>query len=132
MTLSDTRSIVIATSSLVMARSIQEMLNAIPGYGAVTVDRTVAVWPIVAEINADLVVLDLEAEEIDVFQVYDLLHDRIATTAIPVLFVTAPEHESLLRRRQLTTYVVKPFDPPTLLAYIRGLFVNRSGAEGPD
>ncbi|MSU36414.1 MAG: response regulator [Pedosphaera sp.] len=71
----------------------------------------------------DLILLDLMMPEMDGVEVCRRLKAGPLTQAIPVIFLTASnEMEHLVRGFEVgaVDYVTKPFNPPELLAPVRG------------
>ncbi len=79
--------------------------------------------PAAAEWRPDLILLDVMMPEMDGPATLEALRSDPATSAIPVVFITArsqaAEVEALLRSGALGV-IPKPFDPMTLAASVRG------------
>lgn len=118
----DTKAIVVVEDNEAIARLVQEVLNDVPGYGAVTVSHGAAALAIIAEVRADLVILDIDLPGINGFEIYDRLSENRATAHIPVLFMSAAPHEAELRRREIARYLHKPFDLDDLLGQVAAIF----------
>jgi DNA-binding response OmpR family regulator len=118
----DTKAIVVVEDNKAIARLIQEVLNDVPGYGAVTVSHGAAALEVISEIQADLVVLDIDLPGINGFEIYDRLRAHPATAGVPVLFMSAAMHEDELAERGFHEYLHKPFDLDDLLARVAATF----------
>jgi DNA-binding response OmpR family regulator len=119
-----TRAIVVAADNPATARLIQDALNEVQGYGAVIVDHGSAALDVIAQVQADLAILDLDLPGLGGLMVGDLLRGQIGTVAVPILFLTTREGERELQRRGLRDYLHKPVDTDALLARVRDLFAQ--------
>jgi DNA-binding response OmpR family regulator len=116
-----TRTIVVVEDNEVIAGLIQEVLNDVPGYGAVTVPDGAIALGVIAAVRADLVILDVDLPGLGGFELYDRLRGRPETAGIQVLFTSAAHHERELARRDVPTFLRKPFDLDDLLARVAAL-----------
>ncbi|MDR2552656.1 MAG: response regulator [Treponema sp.] len=69
----------------------------------------------------DLILLDIDMPEMDGFEAIKILKDKTETRDIPVIFLTGKTEsgdEDEGRSLGAAAYVVKPFDPASLLACI--------------
>ena len=123
----ETRAIVVVEDNEPIARLIQEVLNDVPGYGAVTVPDGAIALDVIAAVRADLVILDVDLPGLDGLELYDRLKGRPETAAILVRFMSAAAHEEELQRRGIQDYLRKPFDLDDLLARVDAIF-ERAGA----
>ena len=123
----ETRAIVVVEDNEPIARLIQEVLNDVPGYGAVTVPDGALALDVISAVRADLVVLDVDLPGINGFEIYDRLKRHPETASIPTLFMSAAAHEEELQRRGIQDYLRKPFDLDDLLAQVDAIF-ERAGA----
>jgi DNA-binding response OmpR family regulator len=114
----ETRAIVVVEDNEPIARLIQEVLNDVPGYGAVTVPDGAIALDVIAAVRADLVILDVDLPGLDGFEIYDRLKSKPDTASIPTLFMSAAAHEEELERRGIHAYLRKPFDLDDLLATV--------------
>lgn len=117
-----TRAIVIVEDNEPIACLIQEVLNDVPGYGAVRVPDGAVALDVITAVRADLVILDIDLPGINGFELYDRLQSRAETAVIPVLFMSAAAHEEELARRGICDYLSKPFDLDDLLARVNAIF----------
>ena len=122
----ETRAIVVVEDNEPIARLIQEVLNDVPGYGAVTVPDGAIALDVIAAVRADLVILDVDLPGLDGFEIYDRLKRQPDTASIPTLFMSAVAHEEELERRGIQDYLRKPFDLDDLLAQVDAIF-DRAG-----
>ncbi len=122
----ETRAIVVVEDNEPIARLIQEVLNDVPGYGAVTVPDGAIALDVISAVRADLVILDVDLPGINGFELYDRLREKPETAAVPVLFMSAAAHEEELERRGIQDYLRKPFDLDDLLAQVDAIF-ERAG-----
>lgn len=120
------RAIVIVEDNEPIAGLIQEVLNEVPGYGAVTVSDGRQALAVIPAVRPGLVILDIDLPGLDGLALYDRLHARPATAAIPVLFMSADAHEPELAGRGIRDYLRKPFDLDDLLARVRAIFEQRA------
>ena len=111
----DTSAIVVVEDNEPIARLIQEVLNDVRGYGAVTVPNGAIALDVISAVRADLVVLAVDFPGIDGLELYDRLKGRPESAAIPVRFMSAAAHEEELRRRAIRQVLAKPFDLDALL-----------------
>lgn len=118
----NTRVIVVVEDNEAIARLIQEVLNDVPGYGAVTVPNGAVALDVISAVCADLVILDVDLPGLDGFTIFDHLRDKPTTTDTPVLFMSAASHSSELTRRGITHYISKPFDLDDLLGKVKQIF----------
>ena len=124
----DTKAIVVVEDNEAIARLIQEVLNDVPGFGAVTVADGALALEVISAVHADLVILDIDLPGINGFQVYELLQSRPDIQTPAVLFMSAAPHEEELARRGLRDYLRKPFDLDDLLDRVNAIF---AGAHQP-
>lgn len=120
----ETKAIVVVEDNEAIARLIQEVLNDVPGYGAVTVGDGALALEVISAVKADLVILDIDLPGINGFEIYDRLHSRPETATIPALFMSAAMHEDELARRELHDYLRKPFDLDDLLARVDAILAR--------
>jgi len=120
----DTKVIVVVASQPATAQAVQSVLNSVPGYGSVTVGHGEAAPRVIAEVNADLAILDVELPGISGLGVRERLRGRIGTAAVPILFLATPADEALLTRCHIQDYVRKPVDPDELLRRVRELLTR--------
>lgn len=120
----DTRVIVVVEDNEAIARLIQEVLNDVPGYGAVTVPDGSVALDVIPAVRADLVILDVDLPGLDGFAIFDHLRDKPPTTDTPVLFMSAASHSGELARRGIAHYIGKPFDLDELLGKIKQIFAS--------
>lgn len=120
----ETRAIVVVEDNEPIARLIQEVLNDVPGYGAVTVPDGAIALDVIGAVQADLVILDIDLPGLNGLELYDRLHAQPDTAGTPVLFMSATAHEAELAARGITQYLAKPFDLDDLLAKVNHLFAR--------
>ena len=126
----ETKAIVIVEDNDAIARLIQEVLNDVPGYGAVTVADAALALDVVAAVRPDLVILDVDLPGISGFDLYDLLRSRPQTAGVPALFMSADEHAAEVARRGVP-FLAKPFDLDDLLAQVHALLRPPPPADAP-
>ena len=114
----DPKTIVVVEDNEPIARLIREVLNEVPGYGAVALADSTFAPELIATVRADLVILDVDLPGRSGLELYDRLRDRPATAEIPVLFMSAASHREELARRGIYDYLHKPFDLDDLLARV--------------
>ncbi len=116
----ETKAIVIVEDNDAIARLMQEVLNDVPGYGAVTVADAALALDVVTGVHPDLVILDVDLPGISGFDLHDLLGRSPQTAGVPVLFMSADEHAAEVVRRGVP-FLAKPFDLDDLLAQVHAL-----------
>jgi DNA-binding response OmpR family regulator len=96
------------------------------GYAVVEAINGLDALAKVAELRPDLVVLDVNLPDIDGFEICRRIKADPATASIPVLHMSASYILSEDRSRGLDegsdAYLVRPVEPPELIATIRALF----------
>ncbi len=120
----DPKTIVVVEDNEPIGRLIQEVLNEVPGYGAVALGDGALAPELIAAVRADLVILDIDLPGLGGLELYDRLRDRPETAAIPVLFMSATAHREELARREIYDYLHKPFDLDDLLARVERLLAE--------
>ena len=78
----------------------------------------------VADVDPDLITLDVVMPNLDGLSTATALRERADTRHIPLLMVTARAQESDVTRGKAVgadAYLTKPFDPAELVATVRGL-----------
>lgn len=76
------------------------------------------------KIQPDLIILDTEMQNVDIFAVYRLLKNHPRLKAIPILFVTGADniaHKDKLASLNTEKYIYKPFNTLKLKTTIRRL-----------
>ncbi len=116
-----TSAIVVVEDNTAIAALLQEVLNDVVGYGAVTVGDGALALAVLGAIHTDLVILDVDLPGLSGLELYDQLRSRPATATLPCLFMSASAHTKELARRQITDYLPKPFDLDDLLARVAAL-----------
>jgi DNA-binding response OmpR family regulator len=104
------KAIVIVEDSAPIAELIKETLSEIPGYSAVTVDNGAEALAVIAQVQADLVILDYHLPGLTGIEIYDQLRDRVGEMMPAVLFVSAAIPQQELTERGIESYLHKPFD----------------------
>jgi len=120
----DPKTIVVVEDNEPIARLIREVLNEVPGYGAVALADSALAPELIAAVRADLVILDIDLPGLSGLELYDRLRDRPETAEIPVLFMSAAAHRDELARRGVYAYLHKPFDLDDLLARVEQLLAE--------
>jgi DNA-binding response OmpR family regulator len=118
----DTKAIVIVEDNQPVAELLQELLNDVPGYGAVTVRDAALALDVVAAVQPDLVLMDVDLPGINGFQLYDLLrgHRDPRVARVPVLFMSSGAYGEEARRRD-APFLSKPFDLDEALTMVHRL-----------
>ena len=117
----DPKTVVVVEDNEPIARLIREVLNEVPGYGAVALADSTFAPDLIAAVRADLVILDIDLPGLSGLELYDRLRERPETADIPVLFMSAASHREELSRRGIYDYLHKPFDLDDLLARVERL-----------
>ncbi len=120
----DPKTIVVVEDNEPIARLIREVLNEVPGYGAVALADSALAPALIAAVRADLVILDIDLPGLSGLELYDRLRARPETAEIPVLFMSAAAHREELARRGIYDYLHKPFDLDDLLARVERLLAE--------
>jgi CheY-like chemotaxis protein len=121
------QAILVVEDTVAIAEIIETVLNDIPNYQATAVDNGAAALAFVTEVVIDLVLLDINLPGLDGFAVYDLLRARPATATVPILFMTAGEHEAEFARRGVRGHIQKPFDLDDLLVRVASALAGGGG-----
>jgi DNA-binding response OmpR family regulator len=118
----DTKAIVIVEDNEPVAAILQGLLNDVPGYGAVTVRDAALALAVVAAVQPDLVIMDVDLPGIGGFELFDLLrrHRNPRVARVPILFMSAGEHQGEARRRG-AGFLAKPFDLDDVLTVVQRL-----------
>ncbi len=118
----ETVAIVIVEDNEPVARLLQEVLNDVPGYGAVTVLDAALALDVIAAIHPDLVITDIDLPGISGFTLHDLLraHTTPRVAAVPILFMSSGEHRAEAERRG-APFLAKPFDLDDALDMVHNL-----------
>ena len=115
------RAILIVEDEQGIGEIIEYALNDEPGYQATAVTNGAAALAFLAEMRADLVLLDINLPGLDGFAIHDLIRARTETATVPILFMTASDHAAEFARRGITDWLKKPFDLDDMLARVRSL-----------
>jgi DNA-binding response OmpR family regulator len=121
------RAILVVEDTPAIAEIIETILNDIPTYQATAVTNGAAALAFVAEVCVDLVLLDINLPGLDGFAIHDLLRARPETTVVPILFMTAGDHEAEFARRGVRDYIRKPFDLDDLLLRVAAALQRGGG-----
>lgn len=116
-----TSAIIIVEDNAAIAGLVQEVLNDVTGYGAVTVRDGALALSVIQAVQTDLVILDVDLPGLSGFALYDALQQQPTTARIPCLFMSAATHTEELARRGIQAFLAKPFDLDDLLARVRAL-----------
>ncbi len=116
------RAIVVVEDNVAIAQLVQEVLNDVPGYGAVTVGDGALALAVIGAVRTDLVILDVDLPGLDGFALYDRLHSQAQTADLPCLFMSASRHDAELARRGISGVLHKPFDLDDLLERVHSIF----------
>ena len=127
----DTKAIVIVEDNEPVARLLQEVLNDVPGYGAVTVGDAALALDVIAAVHPDLVITDVDLPGIDGVALHDMMrrHPSVRVAAVPVLFMSAGEHRAEAERRG-APFLAKPFDLDDALDAIHRLLLRPPPGQG--
>ncbi len=108
---------------------LTEVLTTVPGYHPVAVTDGAQALEVLHEIQADLILLDLELPGLDGLEVYDRLQADPILQATPVLFLTAHPELPAFAARRFPNVLAKPFDIEVLLTRIAELLHAHADAE---
>jgi CheY-like chemotaxis protein len=112
------KAIVVVEDNEAIGELIRDTLNAEPDYQAAIVrDGSLAIEAI-RSVKTCLILLDINLPGLNGLQIYDMLQNDEATSGIPVLFVTASPDPKEFEKRNITTFVAKPFDLVELLTQV--------------
>lgn len=120
--------IVIVDDTPAIVELIVDLLSDDPNYQAVAARDGPAALALLARVQADLVILDLDLPGLSGLEVYDRLHADPVRPPPPVLFITANGGNLAFQQRQFPHYLAKPFDLDDLLAWIAHLLGQRPNA----
>ena len=121
----DSKTIVVIEDNETIAGLIKEVLNDVPGYGAVTLGDGTHALTVIAAVRADLVILDVDLPGISGLEIHDQLRRHPETAAIPAIFMSAARHRDELARRGLHAWLDKPFDLDDLLDRVHDALTSR-------
>jgi len=124
------RAILVVEDTAAIAEIIETVLNDIPDYQASAVGNGADALAFVAEVQVDLVLLDINLPGLDGFAIHDLLRARPDTAWVPILFMTAGIHDEEFARRAVRGYIKKPFDLDDLLLRVDSALAGGGGAVG--
>ncbi len=122
------RAILVVEDTAAIAEIIETVLNDIPAYQATAMSNGADALAFGAEVQVDLVLLDINLPGLDGFAIYDILRQRGPTAMVPILFMTAGVHEAEFARRQVRGHIKKPFDLDDLLRRV----ASALGQDGTD
>jgi len=122
------RAILVVEDTAAIAEIIETVLNDIPSYQSTAVSNGADALAFVAEVQVDLVLLDINLPGLDGFAIHDILRQREPTATVPILFMTAGEHATEFARRGVRDYLRKPFDLDVLLLRV----ASALGQDGTD
>ena len=117
----ETKTIVVVDDNPFIANMIQEALNDVPGYQAVTVNDGMTALQFISNAPPDLVILDVYVPKISGRDLYDRLQHDPGTAQIPVLLMSAAMPHPELAKRSVLEYLRKPFDMNDLLGRVHDL-----------
>lgn len=122
----DTKAIIIVEDDEAIARLIQEVLNDVSGWGAVTVGNGALALAVIEAVRADLLILDADLPGLSGLEVADLARQRPETAHLPLLFISAGDYAEAVAQRG-APFLRKPFDLDDLLAQVHTLLAPSSG-----
>ena len=122
------RTILVVEDIPAIAEIIETVLNDVPTYQATAVANGADALAFLAEVTADLILLDVNLPGLDGFAIHDLLRARPGTATVPILFMTAGGHAAAFARRGVRGWLKKPFDLDDLLARVAAAL---AGGDGP-
>jgi len=121
--------ILVVEDTPAIAEIIETVLNDIPAYQATAVGNGADALAFVAEVQVDLVLLDVNLPGLNGFAIHDLLRARQETATVPILFMTAGVHDEEFASRTVRGYIKKPFDLDDLLLHVASALAG-GGAVG--
>jgi len=121
---------ILVEDTAAIAEIIATVPNDIPAYQATAVGNGADALAFVAEVQVDLVLLDINLPGLDGFAIHDLLRHREPTADVPILFLTAGEHATEFARRGVRDYIRKPFDLDDLLRHVAAALAVGGGNIG--
>jgi DNA-binding response OmpR family regulator len=116
--LPEKKAIVIVEDNEAIAELIKDTLNAEPDYQAAVVHDGALALDVIRSVKASLVLLDINLPGIDGLKLYDMLQQDEATHQIPTIFLTANPNPVEFEKRDIVSYIQKPFDLDELLARV--------------
>ena len=125
-----TKAILIVEDEPGIGEILEYALNDEPGYQATAVPNGAAALAFLAEVRADLILLDINLPGLDGFAIHDLIRARPGTGTVPILFMTAAMHEEEFARRGVTTWLQKPFDLDDMLALVASALGGGPAGDG--
>jgi two-component system, OmpR family, response regulator len=123
----ESKTIVVVEDNATIAQLIKDILNDVPGYGAVSLGDGDQAMMVITAVRADLAILDVDLPRIGGLQIAAELRRTPQTAAIPILFMSAGEHRATLARAGFHDFLAKPFDLDDLLARVARLLARAPG-----
>ena len=115
--------ILVVDDDVTMTGLIQALLT-MEGHQTTIVNDSTTAMAVAAQLNPDLITLDLMMPGLTGFELCELLHQDPRFANIPIMIVSArDDHESKLKAKALGAkdYITKPFGVDELLEKIRTL-----------
>jgi DNA-binding response OmpR family regulator len=117
----DRKVIVIVEDNEDIAELLKDTLNGEPDYQAVAVHDSSRALEVIRSVQASLVLLDVMLPGIDGLQLYDMLREDPMTADVPVIFVTATEHNEEFSKRRIRHFIAKPFNITEVLSAVAAI-----------
>ena len=118
----DTAVIVIVEDNEPVALLLREVLNDVPGYGAVSVGDAARALDVIAAVQPDLLIMDVDLPGLSGFDLLELVrrHPNPRVAEVQVLLISGGPYRDEAAQRQLA-FLAKPFDLDEALDLIRRL-----------
>jgi CheY-like chemotaxis protein len=113
--------ILIVEDDLFIGELIKDALNGESGYQSSVAGDGLRALEMISANHYDLIILDISLLGLNGFEVYARLQADPATSAIPVLFISAAINPNDFRKRGLTNFLSKPFELDALFATVSRL-----------
>jgi two-component system response regulator RpaA len=123
--------ILVVDDDVTMTSLIQTLLM-MEGHETTTVNDSTTAVDVAAQVNPDVITLDLMMPGLTGFELCELLHRDPRFANIPIMIVSArDDHESRLKAKEVGAkdYLTKPFGVDDLLEKIRDLAAGLKSAE---
>ena len=118
---SDKKAIVIVEDDEASAELMESLLNDEPDYHAVSVPDAAHALEVIHSFTVNLLLLDVKLPGMDGFELYRKLQEEDATSAIPVIFITADVGNPQLYSLATKNVLKKPFHLEDLLARVAAI-----------
>ncbi|MBI3601438.1 MAG: response regulator transcription factor [Candidatus Omnitrophica bacterium] len=126
--------IMVVDDDVELLEELKELLSA-SNYEVEVMPNSALAFEVACELKPDLVLLDLKMKPKSGFQLADELHNSFKTKAIPIIaitgFFTEKEHVLMMKMCGIKHALLKPFNPPDLIAKIESVLEESKSSPEP-